>query len=104
MGIVGAGLTVIDSGKISGGIGGENATRADAIDFTGGSNSLTLLAGYQINGNVVASSTPLDNTLVLGGDANSQFDVSQLVPNIKDSASSRRSAQARGRWSTTPRQ
>ena len=41
-GIVGSSLTVINSGTITGGISGDGTTRADAIDFTGGNNSLTL--------------------------------------------------------------
>jgi autotransporter-associated beta strand protein len=75
-GIVGAGLTVINSGSISGGLYGDGLTRADAIDFIGGTNSLTLLAGFTITGNVVAYSAA--DTLVLGGHTNSSFDVSQI--------------------------
>ena len=57
VGIVGAGLTIIDSNTISGGLGGDGVTRADAVEFTGGTNTLTLEAGYNIVGNVVAYST-----------------------------------------------
>jgi autotransporter-associated beta strand protein len=48
VGVVGSGLTVINSGSISGGLGSDGVTRADAIDFTGGSNSLTLSSGGTI--------------------------------------------------------
>jgi autotransporter-associated beta strand protein len=75
-GIVGAGLTVINSGSIAGGLDGDGVTRADAIDFTGGTNSLTLLAGSTITGNVHAYSAA--DTLVLGGRTNSSFDVSEI--------------------------
>jgi uncharacterized protein with beta-barrel porin domain len=75
-GIVGAGLTVINSGSITGGLGGDGATRANAITFTGGTNTLELRAGSTITGNVVAFST--NDTLVLGGSTNGSFDVSQI--------------------------
>jgi autotransporter-associated beta strand protein len=75
-GIVGGGLTVINSGTITGGLGGNGVTRANAITFTGGINSLTLQAGSTITGNVVAFSTA--DTLALGGSANASFDVSQI--------------------------
>ena len=75
-GIVGAGLTIIDSNTISGGLGGNGVTRADAIDFTGGTNTLTLEAGYSIVGNVVAYSTA--DTLALGGIGTVTFDVSLI--------------------------
>ncbi len=73
-GVVGAGLTIIDSGTITGGTG---ITQADAIEFTSGTNSLELQAGYVINGHVVGDAGTT-NTLILGGTTNSTFDVSQL--------------------------
>ena len=39
-GIVGSGLTILNSGTISGGLSGDGVTRADAIVFTGGTNFL----------------------------------------------------------------
>ena len=75
-GIVGAGVTVINSGEIIGGLSGDGVTLADAIDFTGAVNSLTLLAGSTITGNVVAFSAA--DTFDLGGSTNSSFDVSQI--------------------------
>ncbi|WP_339071788.1 autotransporter outer membrane beta-barrel domain-containing protein [Methylovirgula sp. 4M-Z18] len=77
VGITGSNLTVTNSGTISGGIGGDGATRANAITFTGGSNNLTLDAGYAFNGNVVAVSGGSD-VLALGGNANASFNVSQI--------------------------
>lgn len=78
IGIVGSGLIVINSGTISGGLAGDNITRADAITFTGGINSLTLHAGFSITGNVVAFSAA--DTLALGGSGNSAFDVTLIGP------------------------
>jgi autotransporter-associated beta strand protein len=75
VGIVGAGLTVINSGTISGGLAGGGA-RANAITFTGGTNTLELRAGFSITGNVVAASTA--DTLALGGTTNASFDVSKI--------------------------
>src|SRR5205807_1608756 len=51
-GIVGSGLTIINSGSISG--GGFNAqTRANAITFTGGANALTLQgSSWSLAGNI----------------------------------------------------
>ncbi len=50
-GIVGSGLTVINSGAITGGLSGDGVTRANAITFTGGSNFLDLSGGTLI-GNI----------------------------------------------------
>ncbi len=75
-GIVGGNLTIFNSGTITGGIGGGGMTRANAITFTGGTNSLTLQSGSTITGNVVAFSTA--DTLALGGSSNASFDVSQI--------------------------
>ena len=75
-GIAGSGLTVINSGTITGGLGGDGVTRANAITFTGGTNTLTLQAGSTITGNVVAFSAA--DTLTLGGSTSSSFDASQI--------------------------
>jgi outer membrane autotransporter protein len=40
-GVMGAGVTIINNGMIQGGMGGDGATRADAIMFMGGTNFLT---------------------------------------------------------------
>jgi hypothetical protein len=55
-GIVGSGLTIINSATMTGGLGGAGA-RANAITFTGGSNNLTLQAGSTINGNIDVTGT-----------------------------------------------
>jgi fibronectin-binding autotransporter adhesin len=57
VGITGSGLTLTITGTVSGGLSGDGVTRADAIDFTGGTNALTLNPGWGLTGNVnVASS------------------------------------------------
>jgi hypothetical protein len=57
-GIAGSGLTVINSGTIAGGMsGGSSPTQADAIDFTGGSNTLTLETGSALNGDIEVGGT-----------------------------------------------
>jgi len=73
-GIIGAGLTVINSGSIAGGNGFSG--QANAITFTGGANRLELLAGSTITGNVVASGA--NNVLALGGASAGSFDASQI--------------------------
>jgi uncharacterized protein with beta-barrel porin domain len=45
IGVVGANLTIVNAGTIRGGLNGDGVTRADAISFTGGINSLTLSSG-----------------------------------------------------------
>ncbi|MCV0370434.1 hypothetical protein [Filomicrobium sp.] len=50
IGIVGSDLTITNSGTIAGGLDGDVATRADAIHFTGGTNTLILEAGSTITG------------------------------------------------------
>lgn len=75
-GVVGGGLAITNSGTITGGLSGDGVTRANAITFTGGINSLTLQSGSTITGNVVAFSSA--DTLVLGGSANAGFAVSNI--------------------------
>ena len=74
-GIVGSGLTIINSGIVIGGLSGNGVTRANAVTFTGGTNVLELQAGSTITGNVVGTGT---DTFRLGGAANSSFDVSSI--------------------------
>ena len=72
--IVGAGLTVINSGAIEGGqCCGGDGLQANAITFTGGINILELQAGANMLGNAVAFSTA--DTFRLGGTANASLDV-----------------------------
>jgi uncharacterized protein with beta-barrel porin domain len=76
--------TVINEGTISGGLSGDGTAQADAIDFTGGGNTLELVAGHPgtFNGAISvtrAAGDPAD-TLELGGDSGSgTFDLSQLA-------------------------
>ena len=77
-GLVGADLAVINSGTISGGLGGDGVTRANAITFTGGTNSLEIWSGSSITGNVVGTGT---DTFRLGGTAASaSFSVTSIGP------------------------
>ncbi|MDG9697644.1 autotransporter outer membrane beta-barrel domain-containing protein, partial [Streptomyces sp. DH17] len=75
--ILGADLTVINSGTISGGLQTGGLLPVNAITFTGGSNVLELQAGSAISGNVVGTGT---DTLRLGGVNDSTFDVSSIGP------------------------
>jgi T5SS/PEP-CTERM-associated repeat protein/autotransporter-associated beta strand protein len=77
VGITGSNLTIVNSGTISGGLSASGA-RANAIEFTGGTNSLELRAGSTITGNVVAGGG--SDTLVLGGDTSpaSSFDLGEI--------------------------
>lgn len=77
-GIAGSNLSIINSGSIIGGLSGDGVTRANSITFTGGTNTLTLLPGSAIAGNVIAASTA--DTLALGGGGNTSFDVSSIGP------------------------
>ncbi|HEX7324397.1 MAG TPA: autotransporter-associated beta strand repeat-containing protein [Rhodanobacteraceae bacterium] len=77
------GATVINEGMISGGQSGAGLAQADAIDFTGGGNTLELVAGHPgtFNGAIVVTRAAGDaaDTLDLGGDTGSDsFDVAQL--------------------------
>ncbi|MGB7079907.1 MAG: autotransporter domain-containing protein [Xanthobacteraceae bacterium] len=76
-GVTGSNITIVNSGSISGGLGNAGA-QANAITFTGGTNTLQLQAGSTITGNVVAFSTA--DTLALGGSTNSTFTVSNIGP------------------------
>jgi len=103
-GIAGTGFSVINSGTITGGNGAAGVVAsgngtitndgtisagqgnsvpmgsADAIDLSGGGNTLILHAGSIIQGNVVSISADANggDTLALGGAVNSRFDVSQI--------------------------
>jgi uncharacterized protein with beta-barrel porin domain len=73
--VSGSNLTIVNSGSIIGGLNGDGVTRANAITFTGGTNTLELRAGSTIIGNVVGTG---GNTLALGGATSGTFDVSAV--------------------------
>lgn len=77
VGIVGSGLTITNSGTITGGLSGDRVTRANAITLIGGTNVVELQAGSVITGNVVGTGS---DTFRLGGATNSSFDVSNVGP------------------------
>src|SRR5690606_24596165 len=66
-GITGEGIAITNSGTIAGGTAG--AAQANAITFTGGTNSLELQAGYRFVGNVDATAGT-HSTLILDGSSN----------------------------------
>jgi len=74
VGISGSDLTITNSGVIRGGLDGAG-NQADAIDFTSGVNTLTLLPGSSITGNVVAFQG--GSSLILSGSTNGTLAVSQ---------------------------
>jgi fibronectin-binding autotransporter adhesin len=75
----------IRGGKASGGTGAQ----ADAVDLSGGGNTLTLQNGYTFTGNVISTSGTLNggDTLVLGGVANGTFNASAIAPGLPASYS-----------------
>lgn len=81
-GVKGANLTVINAGLIEGGMSGTALTgtftpiQANAVEFTGGVNTLEIQATSVIDGTAVAFSTV--DTLRLGGVTDSSFDVAQV--------------------------
>ncbi len=75
-GVVGSGLAIANSGTIAGGLSGDGMIQADAIDFTGGTNTLIITSTSTIRGNVIAFSVA--DTFGLGGTANSSFDLGQI--------------------------
>ncbi|WP_109317193.1 autotransporter domain-containing protein [Pseudovibrio ascidiaceicola] len=75
-GIKGADLTITNSGSISGGLNPYNQ-RANAVEFTGGTNSFTYHAGSTVEGNVDATGG-LNDTFALGGTTDGSFDASSI--------------------------
>ena len=77
VGVTGSNLTIINNGTISGGLTSDGVTRADAIDFTSGANTLTLTGTGGLTGNVAveagtltfnqSSSVTLANVITGGG-------------------------------------
>jgi|GEM_PF-6194713 len=77
-GVRGANVSIVNDGTISGGLNGDG-TQADAIVFTGGTNSLELWSNSTITGNVVAVSGGSD-TLILGGSDDSDIQLGDIGP------------------------
>ena len=77
VGVQGSDLSLILAGTavVTGGMSGNNATRANAITFTGGTNRLEFWSGATVTGNVVAAGT---STFALAGTANGSFDLSRI--------------------------
>lgn len=75
-GIIGAGVSIINSGTIAGGIG--FAVQAEAISLSGSGNRLELRDGSVIVGDVVITGGGTGNIFALGGDADSSFDASSI--------------------------
>jgi uncharacterized protein with beta-barrel porin domain len=73
-GIQGSDLSITNSGTISGGLSGDGSLQAAAIRFTGGSNRLTVLAGFHFNGNVT-SAGGATNSFALAGATDGSIDL-----------------------------
>ena len=73
------GSTIINAGQIISGKS-TDGVQADAMDLSGGGNTLVVEAGYAFTGNVVSTSgsTNGGDTLTLGGSNNASFNVSTL--------------------------
>jgi outer membrane autotransporter protein len=85
--IASGGITVTVAGSVSGGMSGDTSpVQADAIDLTGGGNTLKLEDGFSFTGNVVSDGTGAGDTLELGGDTDSGFDLSGLGSAFTDFA------------------
>lgn len=76
-GIVGSGLTVINSGNIAGGWSGDHLTQANAVTFAGGSNVYEMQVGATLSGNVVDQTG--NGTFRLGGSIDGSFDLTELA-------------------------
>lgn len=90
VGVIAAGYdTIVNAGAIGGGLSGATTpVQADAVDLSGGGNTLILDNGYSFTGNVVSTSgtTNGGDTLVLGGDStgeggtgNGTFNLAQIA-------------------------
>ncbi|MGX1789939.1 autotransporter domain-containing protein [Bosea sp. NPDC055332] len=74
----GGGVRVVSAGRIEGGLNADGS-HADAINLTGGGNTLELRAGYHFLGNVVLTRDAGNpNALVLGGWQDASFDFATL--------------------------
>ncbi|OWT72890.1 MULTISPECIES: autotransporter outer membrane beta-barrel domain-containing protein [unclassified Achromobacter] len=75
----GSNTVVINSGAINAGSNALGVQGPTALMFTGGDNRLELRNGFSFQGNVLATAFGVTNTLALGGDTDSTFDVSRIV-------------------------
>lgn len=73
------GSTVINAGTIAGGLNADG-TQADAVDFSGGGNTLVMAANSHFIGNVVSTSgqTNGGDMFALGGNTDASFDLGTL--------------------------
>ncbi|MEG0053058.1 MAG: autotransporter domain-containing protein, partial [Comamonas sp.] len=82
VGVVATGNShIVNTGTIQGGLAnGGSGARANAIELSGGGNTLTITATSVIKGNVVSSSGSgsAGDTLILGGNTNQSFDAGSL--------------------------
>jgi uncharacterized protein with beta-barrel porin domain len=69
--------TVVVGGNVTGGMATGPNTRASAVNFNGGVNTLELRAGWSLTGNVTGQTAA--DTLRLGGNANESFDMTKLA-------------------------
>ncbi|WP_153076760.1 autotransporter domain-containing protein [Paraburkholderia bonniea] len=105
VGIKGMNLQITNAGTVSGGLNGDGTTRANAIEFTGGNNTLTLEDGAQIRGGVDARRGT--NALILSGVANTNNTFNAGLLGFKAGASEqfvgfqRYSKTGVGRWALT---
>ncbi len=80
-GVVGAGgSSIFNDGTIAGGLSGDGAYRANAVELFDGGNTLTLGSNYVFVGRVqsTSGSTAGGDTLALGGTQNGTFDMAQV--------------------------
>ncbi|MBX3578095.1 MAG: autotransporter domain-containing protein [Rhizobiaceae bacterium] len=73
-GIQGANLDVMVASSVSGGLGGDGVTRANAISFTGGTNVLELRNGFTFVG-IVDATAGTNDVFALGGAADGAINV-----------------------------
>lgn len=75
------GATLINAGTIAGGLANDGyGARANAVDFSGGHNTLVVQAGSKLIGNAVSHSGAGQDgdTLALGGDTDGSFALGQI--------------------------
>ncbi|WP_426664774.1 autotransporter-associated beta strand repeat-containing protein [Rhodanobacter aciditrophus] len=93
VGVVASGNdAIVSAGRIGGGLSGDaTPVQGDAVDLSGGGNTLTLEHGYSFTGNVVSASGTSNggDTLALGGDSagtgatgNGSFDLAQVFATL----------------------